>query len=105
MDVDKIVVILVIAAFFLGPQRLVTYSRQLAVFVRRVRGWADATKAEIEQQTGVDVDWSDLDPRRYDPRRIIREALSEPLDVRPAAATAEPPTPGVRHVADGTPGR
>ena len=30
-----------------------------------------------------DVDWKKLDPRQYDPRRIIREAL---LDDAPAAA-------------------
>lgn len=103
MDVDKIVVILVVAAFCLGPQRLVGYSRQLAMFVRQVRDWADTTKAEIEQQTGVDIDWSDLDPRRYDPRRIIRDALTEPSDVRPPAG--EPRTAPVGPGTDEAPGR
>lgn len=105
MDVDKIVVILVIAAFCLGPQRLVGYSRRLAVVVRRVRDWADTTKAEIEQETGVDIDWSDLDPRRYDPRRIIRDALTEPLDARRSESAVEPRTAAVRPAAGEAPGR
>jgi sec-independent protein translocase protein TatB len=32
-----------------------------------------------------DMDWKKLDPRQYDPRRIIREALKED----PAAAAAD----------------
>jgi sec-independent protein translocase protein TatB len=32
-----------------------------------------------------DMDWKKLDPRQYDPRRIIREALQESPE-----ATAEP---------------
>jgi sec-independent protein translocase protein TatB len=37
-----------------------------------------------------EVDWKKLDPRQYDPRRIIREALlDDPVGaVGPAAATA-----------------
>ena len=27
-----------------------------------------------------DIDWRKLDPRQYDPRRIVREALSDSLD-------------------------
>ncbi|MFJ4221926.1 Sec-independent protein translocase TatB [Curtobacterium luteum] len=91
MDVDKIVVIAVVASFCLGPQRLVASSRQLAVFVRQVRDWADATKAQIEEETGVDVDWSDLDPRRYDPRRIIREALAQPDEPGPPGEAGTTP--------------
>jgi sec-independent protein translocase protein TatB len=35
-----------------------------------------------------DVDWKKLDPRQYDPRRIIREALT---DVDPFAEEAPKP--------------
>ena len=34
--------------------------------------------AELGEQ-GADVDWTSLDPRRYDPRRIVREALFDNL--------------------------
>ncbi|MGG7308337.1 Sec-independent protein translocase TatB [Curtobacterium sp. AB451] len=78
MDVDKLIVLGIVAAVFLGPHRLVGAAQQLAVFIRRLRRWADATKAQVEEETGVEIDWSELDPRRYDPRRIIRDALTQP---------------------------
>jgi sec-independent protein translocase protein TatB len=37
---------------------------------------------------GEDVDWAQLDPRTYDPRRIVREALFDDDDSTPAAGTA-----------------
>ncbi|WP_123939427.1 hypothetical protein [Curtobacterium sp. PhB137] len=78
MDVEKMLVIAAIAGFCLGPARLATHTKQLTALLRQLRGWADTTKAQIEEQTGVDIDWSELDPRRYDPRRIIRDALTQP---------------------------
>jgi sec-independent protein translocase protein TatB len=37
-----------------------------------------------------DVDWKKLDPRQYDPRRIIREALTEEPEpvIKPVSAGA-----------------
>ena len=35
-------------------------------------------KARVDEELGEeakDVDWASLDPRRYDPRRIVRDAL------------------------------
>jgi sec-independent protein translocase protein TatB len=78
VDVEKLLVIAVIAGLCLGPARLAAHTKQLTNFLRQLRGWADTTKAQIAEQTGVDIDWSELDPRRYDPRRIIRDALTQP---------------------------
>lgn len=78
MDLEKLLVIAAIAGLCLGPARLAAHTKQLTALVRQLRGWADTTKAQIEEQTGVDIDWSELDPRRYDPRRIIRDALTQP---------------------------
>lgn len=95
MDVEKLLVIAVIAGLCLGPARLAAHTRQLNAFLRQLRGWADTTKAQIEEQTGVDIDWSELNPRRYDPRRIIRDALTQPQTpyetaIEPAALTHTP---------------
>ncbi|MET1019756.1 MAG: Sec-independent protein translocase TatB, partial [Microterricola sp.] len=43
-----------------------------------------------------DVDWKKLDPRQYDPRRIIREALT---DDTPDAATAAAAAPTLTRAA------
>lgn len=78
MDVEKLLVIAVVAAFCLGPARLAAHTKQLTGFIRQLREWADTTNAQFKEQTGLDIDWSELDPRRYDPRRIIRDALTQP---------------------------
>jgi sec-independent protein translocase protein TatB len=78
---DKLLVIGVIAVFLLGPERLPHYASQLARLVRSLRDLATGAKARMKDELGDDfdeVEWKKLDPRQYDPRRIIREAL---LDV------------------------
>ena len=83
---DKLLIIGVIAVFLLGPERLPYYASQLARLVRTLRDLASGAKDRMREEMGPEfdeVDWKKLDPRQYDPRRIIREAL---LDDAPAAA-------------------
>ena len=77
---EKLLVIGVIAVFLVGPQRLPHYSSQLARLVRNLRDMARGAKARLKEEMGEDFDedeWRKLDPRQYDPRRIIRDALLE----------------------------
>lgn len=86
---DKILVILVIAMFVLGPERLPGYAKKLGELVRSVKRMADGAKDRLRDEMGPEfdeVDWKQLDPRQYDPRRIIRDALVE--DDRAAKAQA-----------------
>ncbi len=86
LTIDKFLVILVIAVFLLGPERIPHYAAQLGRLVRSVRHMADGAKERLREEMGPDfddVDWKKLDPRQYDPRRIIREALLEDPDDRP----------------------
>jgi sec-independent protein translocase protein TatB len=53
------------------------YARKLAQWVRQVRDFADNAKEQLSEELGEEVDWKSLDPRQYDPRRIIREALTD----------------------------
>lgn len=93
---DKLLVIGVIAVFVLGPERLPHYASQLARLVRNLRQMADGAKDRLRDEMGPDfdeVDWKKLDPRQYDPRRIIREALLDddptPVSVvRPAESAS-----------------
>lgn len=87
LTIDKILVILVIALFVLGPERLPYYAKKLGDLVRNVKHMADGAKDRLRDEMGPDfddVDWKQLDPRQYDPRRIIRDALLE--DEREAQA-------------------
>jgi len=75
---EKLLLIGVIAVFVLGPERLPGYAAKLAQLVRTVRDMANGAKERMRDEMGPDfddVDWKKLDPRQYDPRRIIREAL------------------------------
>ena len=91
---EKLMLILVIAAFLLGPERLPRYAEALAGLVRRVRDFAQGARTRMKDEMGDefdDVDWRQLDPRQYDPRRIIREALLDDPPV-PAAKAAKATT-------------
>lgn len=86
---DKILVIMVIAMFLLGPERLPGYAKKLGELVRKFKHMADGAKDRLQDEMGPDfeeIDWKQLDPRQYDPRRIIREALEE--DEREARLSA-----------------
>jgi sec-independent protein translocase protein TatB len=92
---DKLLIIGVIALFLIGPDRLPGYAAQLARFVKTVRGFADGAKDRMREEMGPEfdeVDWRKLDPRQYDPRRIIREALIDEV-VPPTAAASKPQSP------------
>lgn len=77
---EKLLVILVIAMFVVGPDRLPVYAKKLGELVRSVKRMSEGAKDRIRDEMGEDyedVDWQKLDPRQYDPRRIIRDALVE----------------------------
>jgi sec-independent protein translocase protein TatB len=89
---EKLLVIGIIAVFLLGPERLPYYAAQFARLVRSLRDMANGARDRLREEMGPEfdeVDWKKLDPRQYDPRRIIREALLE--DEQPAA-----PPPAVK---------
>ena len=88
---DKLLIIGIIAVFLLGPDRLPYYASQLARLVRSLRDMANGAKDRMREEMGPDfddIDWKQLDPRQYDPRRIIRDALTD--DEEPAV-TVRPP--------------
>ena len=80
---EKLIILVIIAAFVLGPERLPQYAKQLANLIKSVRRMAEGAKDQLASELGPeyqDLDWKKLDPRQYDPRRIIREALVEDLN-------------------------
>ncbi|HEY8319889.1 MAG TPA: twin-arginine translocase TatA/TatE family subunit [Amnibacterium sp.] len=90
---EKLLVIGVIALFLIGPEKLPDYASRLARFVRTARRMIDDAKDRVKEEMGPDFDeeeWRKLDPRQYDPRRIIRDALLEPLDRDDPAPEPQP---------------
>ena len=84
LTLEKLLLIGVVAALIVGPERLPRYAESLAQFTRRAREWVSTAKTRVKDEMGEDfddVDWRTLDPRQYDPRRIIREALLDDVPV------------------------
>ncbi|MET0589592.1 MAG: twin-arginine translocase TatA/TatE family subunit [Naasia sp.] len=87
---EKLLLIGLIAVFILGPDRLPQAAATLARLVRQLKNFADGAKTRVRDEMGPEfdeVDWKKLDPRQYDPRRIIREALA---DEAPASGGVRP---------------
>jgi sec-independent protein translocase protein TatB len=96
----EFLVLLVVALVILGPERLPHYAEQLAGLVKSARRFAKGAQAQMREELGPefdDIDWQKLDPRQYDPRRIVREALTEAWnddDDEPPAKKSTPATGG-----------
>ena len=73
---EKLFLVAIVAGLVIGPQRLPIYTHRLAELIRSVRSFVDASKARADLEA--------LDVRQYDPRRIVREALTEPATTQPA---------------------
>ena len=102
----EFIVLLAVAAVVLGPERLPQYTQQLTRLVRELRRMAQGAQDKVREELGPefdDVDWRALDPRQYDPRRIVREALSDAVDLDDPLGLKERRT--VKPASDGGPGR
>ena len=88
---EKLLILGLIAVFILGPDRLPHYAQQLAKFAKSLKRMADGAKDQLSNEIGEELDWKKLDPRQYDPRRIIREALAEEVVAAPNATILNQP--------------
>lgn len=103
ISAGELVVLFVVAAVVLGPERLPDYAAQLARLVRELRRMARGATDQVRSEMGPefdDIDWRKLDPRQYDPRRIVREALTDvwdpddPLGLKDDERDEKPVSPG-----------
>lgn len=95
IDAEKLFVLLIIGALVLGPDKLPEYAAKLTSLIREVRRMAAGAQEQLRDELGPDfedVDWTKFDPRQYDPRRIIRDALSDSPAAGPGPA-GETPVP------------
>lgn len=84
INTPELFIIIIVAVLVIGPSRLPGYVDKLKNLIREVRKMASGARETIKEEAGVDlddIDWKKLDPRQYDPRRIIREALLDDDDV------------------------
>ncbi|WP_344097229.1 twin-arginine translocase TatA/TatE family subunit [Microbacterium deminutum] len=80
MTFEKLLLLGVIAALIFGPDRLPTLAAHLGRAIGAIRGFTETAKARAREELGDDydaIDWKRLDPRQYDPRHIVRQALTQ----------------------------
>lgn len=87
----EVLLLIFLGIIILGPDKLPGYAAKLANLVRSLREMAEGARTQLREEMGPafdEVNWSQLDPRQYDPRRIVREALTSPPQPNGAAAAA-----------------
>ncbi|MEY8565873.1 twin-arginine translocase TatA/TatE family subunit [Corynebacteriaceae bacterium 7-707] len=106
LSIEKIIVVGMVAAVVIGPQRLPLYAEKLATVIRNFRSFTESTRRRAEEELGVPV--AAMDPttwnsrfRAYDPRRIVRDALDSDGTERTPERTPEHTGGGV--AADASP--
>ena len=76
----EVLVLIVVGLVVLGPERLPGAIRWATTSLRQARDYLSGMTTQLREDMGPefdDIDWRKLDPRQYDPRRIVREALSD----------------------------
>lgn len=76
-------VILVVIMLVVGPSRLPKITETVTRWIKRLRIQLTKWRANLDSEIGEDfkdLDLTKLDPRQYDPRRLIREAVQEEMD-------------------------
>ncbi|MDP4585759.1 MAG: Sec-independent protein translocase TatB [Microbacteriaceae bacterium] len=106
LTIEKLFLIGLIAILVVGPDRLPGYAAQFARLITRLRDLARGAETRLKDELGDDISIAELkklDPRQYDPRRIIRDALNDnpttttplrPASVRPKSPNPETPFDG-----------
>ncbi|MEV7610135.1 twin-arginine translocase TatA/TatE family subunit [Microbacterium sp. NPDC089320] len=77
LTIEKLFVVALIASVIIGPRRLPEYAGRARALLRRLTVTLGDAARRTEQEAGVASlrqEWTALDPRQYDPRRIIRDA-------------------------------
>jgi sec-independent protein translocase protein TatB len=83
ISAPEFIVLVAVAAVVLGPERMPQYAQQLGRLVRELRRMAQGASQQVRDEMGPefdDIDWRKFDPRQYDPRRIVRDALADTFD-------------------------
>ncbi|MBA2553766.1 MAG: Sec-independent protein translocase subunit TatB [Geodermatophilaceae bacterium] len=69
----EIMVLLVVALFIFGPDRLPSIARDASGALKKVRGFVTGAKAQIREELGDD--FADLDLGSLNPREFVRRQL------------------------------
>lgn len=107
LTIEKLFLVTLLAAVIIGPRRLPGVAARLAALIGGATRMAREAARRVEEEAGASAirdDWRALDPRRYDPRRIIREAWDADPDAAAPAAPSPPSAPAGAWIVQGSSG-
>lgn len=73
IGIPELGVIALVAALFLGPDKLPELAKQAAAIIRAVRRHTDSARDDLREQLGPD--YADLELRDLDPRALVRKQI------------------------------
>lgn len=99
----EIMVLLIVALFIFGPDRLPSIARDAAGAMQKVRGFVTGARAQIREELGdefADIDLRSLNPREFvrrqllddDPPPLVKRSNGQPRPARTPVSTTKPPT-------------
>lgn len=94
IGLPELIVILVVAIFVFGPDRLPEFSRQAGRFVRQVRQFTRSARDDLRNELGPE--FADLELRDLDPRELVRKHILEAMDEEDDKPDTVPLRPGLR---------
>ncbi len=100
----EFIILAFLALVLIGPERLPQYAQQLARLVKTLKEMMSGARTTLQEELGEDyAELAKFDPRQYDPRRIVREALLEDVvpSTKQAPSKAPAPPPAVVSRGDG----
>lgn len=94
IGLPELAVIMVVALFVFGPDRLPDFARQAGRFVRQARQLARQTRDDLRSELGPE--YADFELTDLDPRRAIRKHILEAWEDEDDEPASEPVTPSLR---------
>jgi sec-independent protein translocase protein TatB len=78
IGLPELAVIALVAALFLGPDKLPDLARQAGAMARKAKRFADSARDELREELGPD--YADLELRDLDPRTVVRKHIIEAME-------------------------
>ena len=79
---SELLLILVVGVIVIGPK----HAAQALLWLKKTIEWLRAWSARLREEanftkSGLNVDLSNFDPREYDPRKMIKDAVAEEMQL------------------------